>query len=449
MKKLFGTDGVRGKVNSELTPMLAFNLARCAAHIFSKNVNDKKNSYVVIGKDTRISGDMLESALIAGVCSEGLNTISVGVVPTPAMPKLIIEKSAICGIMISASHNPAEFNGIKFFDSRGLKLPDDIENEIETLYRSEFENNVGSLNVGRRYFDYDLKNVYIDEIIKNTKVDLSNLNIGVDLSNGSNYEIAKTVFNKLEVNATYIGDMPDGLNINLNCGSTYLGNLKKLVVEKNLDMGIAFDGDADRVLIVDELGNEIDGDRIMLALAINMKKNGILKNNAVVGTVMSNMGLSKALKNHDINFVATGVGDRYVLEEMLSKSYNIGGEQSGHIILLDYNKTGDGLSAAVRMLEVLKSSYSKASDITNLMKTYPQKLINVKVPNNVKYDLMKREDVKTEIDKIETELNGLGRVLLRASGTEPLVRVMVEAEDEKYVEKYCDYLAKFIENLEY
>ncbi len=451
MKKLFGTDGVRGKANVELTPELAFRLGKCASHVFAEKLTDRKNAHIVIGTDTRISCDMIESALTAGITAEGINVISVGVVPTPAMPKIIEKTNAICGIMISASHNPAEFNGIKFFNDKGLKLDDEVENHIESIYYNGYKTNHDehSIHIGRKYTDENLKNVYIDSIVNSVSEDLSKLKIAVDLANGANYEISKKVLKKLTLNPLYLADNPNGININLNCGSTHLENLKKTVVENKLDLGIAFDGDADRVLMVDENGNDIDGDRMMLALAIHMKKNNTLKNNSVVGTVMSNMGLYKALSANDIKFISTKVGDRYVLEKMFEDGYNLGGEQSGHIIQSNFNSTGDGLYTAVKMLEIIATSYEKASDITNLMQTYPQVLVNVNVPNHIKYDLITREDVKSEIYKIENDLKGKGRALLRASGTEPIVRVMVEADDIKLVNEYSNILASFIKNLNY
>lgn len=450
MKKLFGTDGVRGRANVELSPELAFKVGKYAAFVLSKHKQGSTTLRVVIGKDTRQSGDMLEAAIVAGVLSIGAIAISLGVVPTPALPHLIFHHDADLGIMISASHNPAEFNGIKIFDKDGLKLKDEIEEKIENLIHGEAEHgsvDLSSTKIGRYLIDDNSVEVYADKILHSIKYDFKNLRIGLDCANGSNYYIAPKLLRRLGAELMCIGVEPDGLNINEKCGSTHLDVLKKLVLDNNLDVGLAFDGDADRLLAVDENGELIDGDRIMLALAKKMKREGKLNNNTVVVTVMSNMGLFKALEAEGIEIAKTKVGDRYVLENMLENDHSIGGEQSGHVILRSFNNTGDGLYTAIRFLELLENGRVKASDFTSAMKSYPQFLKNVIVPNHLKYELAEITDVKDKIREVEEKLNGRGRVLLRASGTEPLVRVMLEGDDEAEIENYTDELVAFIEEM--
>ncbi len=450
MKKLFGTDGVRGVANKEITPELATKLGRCAARYFKEKHGSNEKKVIVIGKDTRISGDMIESALSAGILSEGVDVISVGVVPTPAMPMIIDHIKSCAGIMISASHNPYEFNGIKFFDSTGLKLTEEQEGAIEEIYYSDLGSPcIEPEDFGIRKVDEKLIQVYAAKIAFTIQKDLSGLKMAVDLSNGANYQVAKEVFNAAGASVIYLADEPDGVNINVDCGSTHLDNLKKTVVENKLDLGIAFDGDADRVLIVDENGEEIDGDRILLLLAKYFKDADSLSGNTVVGTIMSNMGLEVALKEADINFERANVGDKYVLDRLVKNSYCLGGEQSGHVIMLDYNSTGDGLFTACVFLRAFVGNYKKASEVRSLMKSFPQRLINVKVPNDVKYEIMQMPKVKAKIAEIDSELEGRGRAVLRASGTEPLLRVMVEAEDEAIVNEYVENLAEFIKSIEY
>ncbi len=448
MKKLFGTDGVRGVANAEITPELSLRLGRVAARYFNETTTSDDKKVIVIGKDTRISGDMIESALSSGIMSEGLDVISLGVVPTPAMPMIIKETRACAGIMISASHNPYEFNGIKFFDAKGLKLTEEVEEQIEALYYEELADpSIQPEKFGRRKVDEKLLEIYGKTISNNIDVDLSKLHIAVDLSNGANYKIAKEVFDATGMNITYLADEPNGVNINVDCGSTHLENLKKTVVDNKLDLGIAFDGDADRVLLVDEYGEDIDGDRILLLLAKTFKSENKLFGNTVVGTIMSNMGLEVALKECGINFERANVGDKYVLDRLVKNSYSLGGEQSGHVIMLDYNSTGDGLFTACMFLRAFVGQAKKASEIRSLMKSFPQKLINVKVPNEEKYDIMKMPEVLAKIEEIENELKGKGRAVLRASGTEPLLRVMVEAEEEVVVDEYVNKLADFIKSI--
>lgn len=450
MKKLFGTDGVRGRANVELSPELAFNVGRCAAYVLTKHRTEAGPLTIVIGKDTRQSGDMLEAAIVAGVLSIGAKAISLGVVPTPAIPHLIFHHDADLGIMISASHNPAEFNGIKIFDSKGLKLGDEIEEEIEAMIQDEealSHLNLSSTNIGRHLEDREAVDVYADKMLHSLNFDLRGLNIGLDCANGSNYYVGPKVLRRLGAEVFTIGVEPDGLNINDNCGSTHLEALRKLVLDKNLHVGLAFDGDADRLLAIDEKGEVIDGDRIMLGLAKKMKAENRLNNNTVVVTVMSNMGLFKALEKEGIETEKTKVGDRYVLENMLANDHSIGGEQSGHVILREFNNTGDGLYTALRFLELLENGRRKASEFREAMRSYPQFLKNVIVPNHLKYELADLADVKAKIKEVEDKLEGRGRVLLRASGTEPLVRVMLEGEDEREIEQYTDELVAYIEEM--
>lgn len=450
MKKLFGTDGVRGRANVELSPELAFNVGRCAAYVLTKHRTEAGPLTIVIGKDTRQSGDMLEAAIVAGVLSIGAKAISLGVVPTPAIPHLIFHHDADLGIMISASHNPAEFNGIKIFDSKGLKLGDEIEEEIEAMIQDEealSHLNLSSTSIGRHLEDTEAVDVYADKMLHSLNFDLRGLNIGLDCANGSNYYVGPKVLRRLGAEVFTIGVEPDGLNINDNCGSTHLEALRKLVLDKNLHVGLAFDGDADRLLAIDEKGEVIDGDRIMLGLAKKMKAENRLNNNTVVVTVMSNMGLFKALEKEGIETEKTKVGDRYVLENMLANDHSIGGEQSGHVILREFNNTGDGLYTALRFLELLENGRRKASEFREAMRSYPQFLKNVIVPNHLKYELADLADVKAKIKEVEDKLEGRGRVLLRASGTEPLVRVMLEGEDEREIEQYTDELVAYIEEM--
>ncbi len=444
MKKLFGTDGIRGEANVEITARLAYLTGLYSAKVLA---DEAKNSTVIIGKDTRISGDMIESALSSGLMSLGLNVILVGIVPTPAIPQLIKLFNADLGIMISASHNPAEFNGIKLFNRDGFKLKDEIEAEIERLIHEDDRNELKleSSRIGRLRYEYEAYKVYEKLLLDNIDFDLKGMKVAVDCAHGSNYKIAPDILRSLGAEVYAIGNEPDGWNINKGCGSTHLDKLKNLVLEKNADIGIAFDGDADRVLAIDETGVEIDGDRIILALAKDMKAKGKLKGNAAVVTVMSNMGLEIALKKEGIDLIRTQVGDRYVLECLLNNDYSLGGEQSGHIIMTEINTTGDGLASCLNLLYVLKYNVNKASEIRLAMQSLPQILVNVKVPNTIKYKVAELDAIKKRVDEIEEELKGRGRVLLRASGTEPLLRVMVEGENLEEIEKFANELAKLIE----
>ncbi len=445
MGRLFGTDGVRGIANHELTPELAYNLGRAGAYVLSADV--KHAPKILVGRDTRISGEMLESALVAGICSVGATCICVGVLPTPAIAYLTRLYGADAGVVISASHNPYEFNGIKFFNGDGYKLPDETEEKIESIIldgSEELPRPTGK-QIGVKITKESAIDDYISFLKKSISCDLKGLKIAVDCSNGAAYKVAPRVFAELGADVKVINNEPDGININFECGSTHINGLKKFVVESGADLGIAFDGDADRALAVDEKGNLVDGDQIMSILALEFRKNGKLKDNTLVVTVMSNMGLHIMAKREGLNVVKTKVGDRYVLEEMLNKGYSIGGEQSGHIILLDLNTTGDGLLTAIKLLEVVKTSGKKLSELASVMQVLPQVLVNARVSNENKHKYMEDEEISRMCKELEEEFNGEGRVLIRPSGTEPLVRVMIEGKDQEYIAKRAKELAELIE----
>ncbi len=446
MSRLFGTDGVRGVANIELTAELAFKLGKFGAHVLTKN---KDNARIVIGKDTRVSGYMLEAALMSGIMSAGCNAYLVGVVPTPAIPHLIKHYNADAGIMISASHNPVEFNGIKFFNGNGFKLSDQIEDEIEALVSGAkpFNENIGGTEMGRRVHHFEANYVYAERIRSSIEGDLKGIKIALDCANGANFEVAPSTLRELGAEVVVINNHPDGFNINKDCGSTHLDKVARLTREVGADIGIAFDGDADRMLAVDENGEVVDGDKIMLLIAKKLANKGLLKDNTVVSTVMSNMGLDKALAENALQSVKTKVGDRYVLEKMLENNYVIGGEQSGHVIMLNHNTTGDGLLSAVQLLSVLKQSGKKMSELAKAMTVYPQVLKNVHVPNEDKYNILDNEQIAQKIKQVEQALNGDGRLLIRPSGTEPLVRVMLEGSDINVITAHCDELIAFIEKV--
>lgn len=445
MGRLFGTDGARGIANTELTAQLAMNIGKAAAMVLVSD--DVKHPTVLIGKDTRLSGDMLEGALIAGLCSVGANVILLGVVPTPAVAFLITKYKADAGIMISASHNPYEFNGIKILNNKGYKLPDTLENEIEAIvldgqipYEIANEKSIGKVTVAENAL-----NDYIDHVVSTIDYDLSGMEIALDCSNGSSSKTAQKLFEKLGARCHMLFDKPDGVNINDNCGSTHPQTLMKYVVENGLDAGLAFDGDADRCLAVDDKGQLVDGDSIIAICAADLKSRGLLKKNAVVGTVMTNMGFNRFCEENGMNFVATKVGDRYVLEEMLKSGYNIGGEQSGHVIYLDYATTGDGQLTGAHLLSIINRRNARLSSIATLMERFPQVLINVKITNDKKPLLLTDEVVREKIASVENTLQSMGRILVRASGTEPIVRVMLEGEDLELIDKLAHETAKIIE----
>lgn len=444
MGKYFGTDGVRGIANTELSPDLSYKIGRAGAHVLT---NGKKHVKIIVGKDTRISGDMLEAALAAGICSVGADVISVGVIPTPAVAHLVREYGADAGVVISASHNPVEYNGIKFLDSDGFKLPDSVEAEIERLIDSDLEGipSPTGTEVGRMYRQETACEDYIEFLLKATEAkDFKGIKVALDCAEGAAYKCAPEIFRRLGAEVYTIHDNPDGTNINKNCGSTYLDDIKKFTVENKCDIGLAFDGDADRCLAVDETGEEVNGDFIMTMLAKHLKDKGELEKDTLVVTVMSNMGLFIACDKEGIKLEKTKVGDRYVLENMKKNGYKIGGEQSGHIILLDHNTTGDGSLTALYLTAVLKESGKKLSELKGVMTELPQILVNAKVPNDKKSIFQEDESIVKKIEEVESSLNGRGRVLIRASGTEPLVRVMLEGEDISEIEKMANEIADMI-----
>ena len=445
MGRLFGTDGVRGIANKELTPELAFEIGKAGAYVLSGEIHHKPK--IIVGKDTRLSCDMLEAALVAGFCSVGAEVELAGVVPTPAVAYLVRLYGADAGVVISASHNPYEFNGIKYFNNKGFKLSDEIEARIEAILLDKAEQlPLAQMNmIGKTKYMENAASDY-EEFLKSTiDVDLNGLNLALDCSNGAASKIAPELFKKLGANVSVINNNPNGININLNCGSTHMDGLKKYVIENKCDLGLAFDGDADRVLVVDENGETVDGDKIMSICGKYLKQVGKLKGDAIVATVMSNLGFDIFAKESGINLVKAKVGDRYVLEQMLEHGYSIGGEQSGHVIFLDHNTTGDGMLTALQLLSVLKHTGQKLSKAASIMQYYPQVLINAKVKNENKHQYLNDSIIASMVANIESEFKDEGRVLIRPSGTEPLVRVMIEGKDIEYIEQRAKELATLIE----
>lgn len=450
MKKYFGTDGIRRIANSELTPELVYKVAKAGAYVLAKHSDH--NPTILIGRDTRISGTLIESAMTAGFLSYGANVKLLGVVPTPAVAYLTKQLKADASVVISASHNTFEFNGIKYFCAEGTKIPDEIEEEIEEVMDSgkleeltAINEKIGVSEIKTEYIDKYVeffKSNFAECIEKNNREDFV---VGIDTANGATYEIAKRIFSELGVKYKIINDDPNGVNINDKCGSTHLESIKKKVVEEKLSLGIAYDGDGDRCLAVDEKGNTIDGDIILAIISKYMKENKMLNKDTVVATVMSNLGLNKYAENNNIELKQTKVGDRYVLEEMQKGGYNLGGEQSGHVILLDYNPTGDGILTSLMLIKIMLEKNTTISNLAEAVNIYPQVLINAKVSSEKKYDFDKDEVVKKEIEIAEEEFAGNGRVLIRPSGTEPLVRVMIEGEDKERITEKAKKIADIIE----
>ena len=450
MRKYFGTDGIRRIANTELTPELVYKVAKAGAYVLSKHTDHTPT--ILIGRDTRISGTLIESAMTAGFLSYGAKVKLLGVIPTPAVAYLTRKLKADASVVISASHNTFEFNGIKFFSNKGMKIPDSLEEEIEEVMDSGKLEELTAKNekIGTAEYCFDLINEYIyffrkhfdDSMEKNLKDDFV---VGIDTANGATSVVAEKVFKDLGINYRIINNTPDGININENCGSTHLDNLKKFVVENKLSLGIAYDGDGDRCLAIDEKGNEIDGDKLLAIISSSLRKKGALSKDTIVATIMSNLGLNKYVENNGLQLVQTKVGDRYVLEEMLKEGYNLGGEQSGHVILLDYNPTGDGILTSLMLIQTILEENKTASKLASMIKLYPQVLINAKVNADKKYDYEKDEDIKKAIEDVEKEFAGNGRVVIRPSGTEPLVRVMIEGEDQDYITKRAKEIADLIE----
>ena len=444
MGRLFGTDGARGIANKELTCELAMNIGRAAAMVLTEQ-SDKK-PVVIIGKDTRLSSDMLEGAIIAGLCSVGADVITLGVVPTPAVALLVRKYNADAGIMISASHNPYEFNGIKIFSSTGFKLPDALENEIEEIvldnvkqYDKAYMEKLGKVTISEAGLDD-----YINHVIGTVPERPEGLRVAFDCSNGSASRTAEAIFSGLGIECHMMNAQPDGVNINKNCGSTHIEALAEYVKENKLDCGIAFDGDADRCLAIDENGELVDGDFIIAMCALDLKERGMLKNNTAVGTILTNMGFNKFCEKNQINFEATKVGDRYVLDSMVKNGYSIGGEQSGHVIFLDYCTTGDGQTTAAQILSLMKRKNKKLSEAANVMKRYPQVMVNVKISPQGKKKVGSDSDIQAKVSEVENLLEGHGRIVVRESGTEPLVRVMLEGTDYDEINRLANETAEVV-----
>lgn len=447
MGRLFGTDGVRGLANKELTPQIAFELGRASTYVITKEL--KSAPKIVIGMDTRISGDMLESALIAGMCSLGAMVYTVGIIPTPAISFLVRKEGFDAGVMISASHNPMQDNGIKFFDNKGYKLSDGLENKIEDIILNNIDlpTPIGR-EVGHKVIYEKGLNDYIEHLVSTfEKYSMQGLRIAIDCANGATYKVAPIVFERLGAEVMPINNEPTGTNINDNCGSTHMESLVEFVKEKKADIGIAYDGDGDRCLVVDETGKTLNGDEIMSIFGHYMKEKNILKGNTIVATVMSNLGLIIMGKETGINIEQTTVGDRYVLERMVAGCYSLGGEQSGHIIFLEHNTTGDGLFASLMMLSIMIDKKQTLSQLNTKMELLPQVLVNARVQSTRKNDYLSVKEIKDEVELLEKQFKGEGRVLIRPSGTEPLVRVMIEGRDKIILEKSARKLADLIEKM--
>jgi len=444
MGKLFGTDGVRGIANGDLSSELAYKLGRIGGYFLAKG---KKRPKMVIGMDTRISGDMLEGALSSGLNSAGIDVLYLGILPTPAVACMIKILDADGGVMITASHNPVEYNGIKFFNEKGLKLTDEIENSIEEYILNNFDIDYVPVSgdIGRKIRIENPVRKYMDYLKETIDIDFNGLKVAVDCGNGAVYKAAPELLHELGAQVYVVHNDPNGININVDCGSTRPEEIQKLVLETGADIGLSFDGDADRLIAADENGNIVDGDHVLAICGISMKEKGMLKSNAIVGTVMTNMGLDICLEGKNIDIIKTKVGDRYVLEEMLKGHHSIGGEQSGHIIFLDYNTTGDGLLTAIQLLSVMKEKKTKLSKLANVMKVMPQVLVNACVAEDKKKAYLEDDVIKNKIEEIEKHFDKKGRVLIRPSGTEPLVRVMIEGEDLEELKLYANELATLIE----
>ena len=440
MRKYFGTDGIRGIAGESLTADLSFKVGKALGKLLTEK---KEHPKVVIGRDTRISCDMIEQALTAGLTSTGVNVMIVGTIPTPAIAYLTKTIETDSGVMISASHNPYQDNGIKIFGPDGFKLSDEQELEIESLIdNSEQIKNASFDKIGKLYSGNELTQKYIQHIKQSITGDLSDIKIALDCANGATTGVAPFIFGDLEADIETIGCQPNGTNINDNVGSTKINTISEFVKKNNVDVGFAFDGDGDRVLAVDAKGNIVDGDKIMFILAKHLKEQGELKDNMVVSTVMSNIGFYKAIEENELQSVKTAVGDRYVVEEMRKNNYSLGGEQSGHIVLMNYATTGDGILTAVKLADIIKTSGKSLEELASEVNIYPQKLVNIKVVD--KKVAMEDSEVLAECENVEKELEGNGRILLRASGTENLIRVMVEASSDELTDKYCEQVARIV-----
>lgn len=446
-KKIFGTDGARGVANTELTPELAFAMGRAGAYILSEKKGTK--AQILVGKDTRLSCDMLEAALVAGICSVGADAVLVGVIPTPGVAYLVKSRQMDAGVMISASHNPMEDNGIKFFDGTGYKLDDQSENQIENIIHNhrDLPRPFGE-NIGIVIRDENLQKDYID-FLKTTvnNMSLSGLKIALDLGNGATYKIAPEVFEELGAKVYSLHNSPDGKNINANCGSTHMESLVEFIKENPVDLGIAFDGDGDRCLAADSKGNIIDGDELMSIYAACLKEKNVLKNNTLVITIMSNFGLKEMASAKGITIEETKVGDRYVLEAMLNNNHNFGGEQSGHFIFLDYTTTGDGILSALQLAKIMKETGQSLEELNTQMVKKPQITVNAKVPNNKKEDFDKPEQIAEAVNALKQKYENLGQVIVRPSGTEPNVRITIKGQDQEIITKEANELKELVEKI--
>ena len=452
MRKYFGTDGIRRIANTELSPELVFKVAKAGAYVLAKHADHAPT--ILIGRDTRISGTLIESAMTAGFLSYGANVKSLGVLPTPAVAYLTKKLNADASVVISASHNTFEFNGVKYFSNKGTKISDSIEEEIEEIMDSGKLSELTAVNenIGISQNAEELADMYVDFIVSIFEKDIKKIlikkddfKIVIDTANGATYKVAEKIFNKLGISYKIINNVPNGININKQCGSTHLEMLKDYVLEHDYDLGIAYDGDGDRCLALDEKGNIIDGDVLLALTSTYLKEKGQLSNNTIVATVMSNLGLSKFSKENNLVLKQTQVGDRYVLEEMLKNGYNLGGEQSGHVIFLDYNPTGDGILTSLMLIKVILERGVKASECCNVINIFPQVLVNAKVNSDKKYEFSKDAVIRSKIEEVEKEFEDSGRVLIRPSGTEPLVRVMIEGEDIEFITEKAKSIAELIE----
>ena len=450
MRKYFGTDGIRRIANTELSPELVYRVAKAGAYVLSKHTD--KAPTILIGRDTRLSGTLIESAMVSGFLSYGANVKLLGVMPTPAVAYITRKLQADASVVISASHNSFEDNGIKYFSNKGMKISDEIEEEIEEVMDSGKLDELSAVSekIGVSEIRTDLLDEYVYFFRKNFDDNIEKFNrpdfkVAIDTANGATYEVADKVFKTLGINHVILNNNPNGININASCGSTHLEMLKDYVVKNKMSLGIAYDGDGDRCLAVDENGEEIDGDKLLAIIGRYLRERGQLSKDTIVATVMSNLGLNKYAEQNKLQLLQTKVGDRYVLEEMLKNGYNLGGEQSGHVILLDYNPTGDGILTSLMLIQAILESGKKASELSGMMKKYPQVLINARVSSDKKYDYEKNPEIKTAIEKLEKEFSGNGRVLIRPSGTEPVVRVMIEGQDKAVIKQKATELCELIE----
>ena len=450
MRKYFGTDGIRRIANTELTPELVYKVAKAGAYVLAKHSEHAPT--ILIGRDTRLSGTLIESAMTAGFLSYGANVKLLGVMPTPAVAYLTKKLKADASVVISASHNTFEFNGVKYFSNKGMKISDEIEEEIEEVMDSSkidelnaVHNKIGISENATELMDeyvFLFRKIFEENIEQYMREDFI---VGLDVANGATYKVAEEIFKKLGIKYKIINNNPNGININENCGSTHLEGLKKFVTENNLSLGIAYDGDGDRCLAIDEKGNLVDGDMLLAIFSNYLKEKGKLNKDTLVATIMSNLGLNKFAGNNNLNLKQTKVGDRYVLEEMLKNGYNLGGEQSGHIIMLDYNPTGDGILTSLMLIQVLLEKNLPLSNICDIMQVYPQVLVNARVNNEKKKEYENDKDIQSMIKDLQKEFSNDGRIVIRPSGTEPLIRVMIEGKNKEEISLKANILANLIE----